>query len=531
MNDFYFYVSTKSGCDPVKTVFLCVPQEYASTKELCKKFAKKSGWIKEIEEDGSLLIVPCSNDWKNENRDLLTEIYNAERNHFHAPSGESIPGRDGIVWTWETLLYLVGYEEGGDFAGDVLVKHPNKFAATALVNGQAIDFSTKELKSDHWLVKNPTDYYKQNKDIPIALWLFDEKNKIQETLEYFKIINSVIEKQTAEIDGIPTEIYTNTTNKAEEIRVSKCIKDNLANVIMNQFFNHVIRWKNSPDGELKYKMGKKDFYKKNKYENHNLLIDGNDYHYAVYLPKEIEVKKIPVVFSIHGRGEPTWIFAEKNGWEELADKTKEFMVVLPDSPQNIWDFKRDSTVISRMIEDLSSKYEIDTERIYLTGFSNGAVFTDQQASTFPYLFAAASPWNGPSIEACRNIHSIGTFVYNPNFEESDYEMPFWIAVGDNDNKAGTYREDELEIVLDANHCSKDTEIILNKDNYYQKEKGYKEGKRFMTRSFSNESGNEMVCLTVMKNMPHGAIVDESLAAWEFMKKFKRVNRDKKVTTI
>ena len=361
--------------------------------------------------------------------------------------------------------------------------------------------------------------------------MFDEKNKIQETLEYFKIINSVIEKQTAEIDGIPTEIYTNTTNKAEEIRVSKCIKDNLANVIMNQFFNHVIRWKNSPDGELKYKMGKKDFYKKNKYENHNLLIDGNDYHYAVYLPKEIEVKKIPVVFSIHGRGEPTWIFAEKNGWEELADKTKEFMVVLPDSPQNIWDFKRDSTVISRMIEDLSSKYEIDTERIYLTGFSNGAVFTDQQASTFPYLFAAASPWNGPSIEACRNIHSIGTFVYNPNFEESDYEMPFWIAVGDNDNKAGTYREDELEIVLDANHCSKDTEIILNKDNYYQKEKGYKEGERFMTRSFSNESGNEMVCLTVMKNMPHGAIVDESLAAWEFMKKFKRVNRDKKVTTI
>jgi predicted peptidase len=531
MENFYYYVSTKSGCDPVKTIFLCVPQEYAYTEELCKKYAEESGWIKQVEEDGSLLIVPCSNDWKNENRDLLVKIYNTKRNSFFAPSGKSIPGRDGIVWTWETLLYLVGYKQGGDYAGDVLVKHPNKFAATALIDGKASDFSFKDSKSDHWLVDNPKDYHLQNKDIPVALWLFNEEDNFQDTLNYFKMTNSVIDMHKTIIDGMETKVYTNSKNNAEEIRVSNCLDDGLASTIMHQFFNHVIRWKNSPDGELKYKMGKNDFYNKDKYKHHNLLIDGNNYHYAVYLPKDIKKEKMPVVFSIHGRGEPTWIFAEKNGWEELADKTNEFIVVFPDSPQNIWNFERDFNVIPKIIDDLNIKYDIDNERIYLSGFSNGAVFTDQVASTYPYLFAAASPWNGPSIEACKNIHNIGSYVFKPEFENGEYEMPFWTVVGDSDNKAGMYREDELEIILKANHCKKENEVILDKDNFYKKENGYKENDRFMTRSFKNEDGVEMVCLTIMKNMPHGAIADESLAAWNFMRKFKRVNKDNKVQLI
>ena len=37
----------------------------------------------------------------------------------------------------------------------------------------------------------------------------------------------------------------------------------------------------------------------------------------------------------------------------------------------------------------------------------------------------------------------------------------------------------------------------------------------------SEKGQAMVCVTVMKNMPHGAIRDEARAAWMFMRQFRR----------
>ncbi len=535
MNDFYYYVSTKAGCDPVKTIFLCVPQKFAFNRELCEKFAEDSGWIKETEEDAALLIVPCSSNWKKENKDLLFNIYQENRNNFYAPSKETIPGRNGIVWTWETLIYLVGYEDGGNFASDVLIKHPNKFAANAIVDGTASSFEVKEKDSDHWLVENPSDYNKKNKEIPVSLWLFDQFNKTDELQQYFSTVNNSTDSCNEVIDGIPTKTYFNDKNNAEVIRVSNAYDEKkIANTIMKTFFNHIIRWKNSPDGQLKYKMGKNDFYQLPKYLHHDLFIDNNKYHYAVYLPKGYTkemVKGFPVVFSIHGRGEPTWIFAEKNGWEELADTTKEFIVVFPDSPQNIWTFERDRNVLAEIIHDIKQEYDIDEERIYITGFSNGAIYVDQQASTYPYLFAAASPWNGPSIKACESIQSIGSYVYNPQFKNGEYEMPFYIIVGDNDKKAEMYREDELEIALSANKCNKESEKVLNGDNYYTNNRDYIEGDRLFTRLFANDKNIQMVGLTVVKNMPHGAISDESLASWEFMKKFKRNKNNQKIELI
>lgn len=516
---FYSRVSTKACCDPVKTVFICAPQADAVDEAHLEQFAQRSGWKDALEEDGALLIMPVCEDWTKASDDLLMEIYQNDRNSFRAPGGKAIPGRNGIVWTWETLICLVGYEKGADYAGQVLIKHPNMFAGTALINGGPHDFSAGGLPSDHWLTARPSaDYSVHNRDIPSAVRFYGTYDGQTEAVSYFQTINQKRKQTAARIELLPVP---------EDA-------DKIACDTLHQFFNHIIRWKNSPDGTLGSLSGKYDFYHGTLYRHHDLTVNGRCYPYAVHLPKgktPEQLQNIPVVLSIHGRGEPAWLFAEKNGWNELADETGEFIVVYPDSPENIWSISRDRDSIPAMIEDLSSRYSINRSRIYLTGFSNGAVFTCQQMTTFPQLFAAASPWNGPSIDACRKMDAalMGSYYFAPDFLSSGYEMPVWLCVGDNDTKAGIDRSEELALYLQADHCDKESETEWNGSNYYTEENGYFDGDRFDTRLYQNSAGVPMVGFTVMKDMPHGAVKEESKAAWAFMKRFNRPNASKKVS--
>lgn len=144
VQDAYIYISTKTCADPVKTIFLCAPGEYAVSVGQAEEFAEKSGWKQQVEDDASVLIVPVVSDWSKADRDLIPKLYQKYKTKCKAPSGVSIPGRDGALWLWEVAIYLVGYQDGADFAGDTLVKHPNYFAASALVDGRAHDFTSAD---------------------------------------------------------------------------------------------------------------------------------------------------------------------------------------------------------------------------------------------------------------------------------------------------------------------------------------------------------------------------------------------------
>ena len=150
-----------------------------------------------------------------------------------------------------------------------------------------------------------------------------------------------------------------------------------------------------------------------------------------------QARGLPLVFSVHGRGEPAWMFAEKNGWDRLADETGAFLLAVPDSPENIWFLERDGGVFARMIDRLHSRYGIDRERVYLTGFSNGGMMTREAGTRYPQLFAALSPWNAPPAETW------------PGFAEGGWQMPCFIYLGDNDPVARGTEEPLLEQMLRA----------------------------------------------------------------------------------
>lgn len=533
---YYSYVSTRSFCDPVKTVFLFPPDERAKTIEDARLFAEESGWIEQVENDVDALVVPIAPDgWAAEPEDLPMTLYQECRDDLISPTPGAIPWRKGAVWTWEVALELVGYGEGATFAGNFQIGHPGFAAASVLVDGAPANFASGDAPSEHWLVRNPVDYDLKNRDIPIAVWLMGSADAT-EALAYLREVDALGEPVACELDGIATTIWRNPANAAQQLRVSPELTGcdpKIAQLGMLNLFEEVVRWKNGPDGTLMPHLSKREFFEAGAYLHHSMCMGGIDYHYAVYLPRGWDkgsVRGLALVFSIHGRGEPTWVFAQKNGWEDLADETREFVVVLPDSPENLWVIDRDREVLPAITRAVLDEYGLDPERVYLSGFSNGALYTCQQVSTFPELYAAASPWNGPDLPTCERMR-IDSYVYHEDFAASGYEMPFWICVGDSDAKAAANRDDELGIVLPANGCDPASEQAWDGENHYTADAGYLDGARMDTRVFSTAGGSVRVGVTTMKNMPHGAIPDEARAAWEFMRRFRRVSGSKTIEEV
>lgn len=537
---FYYVSSLANAYTPAKTIFLCAPDLEARSRAGLERFAKESGWLELAEEDGAVLVMPLAEEgWHKESPLLLADLYGKLRKSFQSKGGELIPGRDGVIWCWETLVYLAGYEEGAVFAGNALAATPNRFAAAALINGTPSDYTAGQYPSDHWLVPDVSaDYVMKNKDIPVCLWLFcKEEDLASEALAYFSASNGIsgmgIPVKYGDISSV---LFKNSIEEACQIRVSvgDFMPDpSLARTIMESCFHTVIRWKNAPDGTLKCCLSKAAFYGESSFYHDQVSLNGNIYEFHTYLPegvRENRAKGLPVVFSVHGRGEPAWIFSTKNGWDRLADETGEFVLVLPDSPQNIWLPERDRDVFSLIIDKLYETYEIDKTRVYLTGFSNGGMITRQMANYKPELFAAVSPWNAPFFDPFDELLAGG------------YELPCFICIGDQDEKVPLWEnlDQLLENMLIANRCDPGIDqfhnplkfipdIVRDGSNYYTKENRYTDGDRFKTCVYNNQDGQMRVCFTIMKNMPHGAVYDESRAAWEFLKQFARPMGSKHVT--
>lgn len=520
------YISSAANIDPVKTLMLFVPDRFASNVGEIETFARQSGWIEQTEMDGAVLVAPVSPEgWDECPGDIVRQVYEERRRTFRPIVGDGLPGRKGTLWAWETLIYLIGYEEGARFVGDYLLGHPGFAAASILVNGAGNNLALLNDSSEHWLVKNPSNYDLRNRDIPVALWLLGDSRVANKMFNALLEVDGATDRSSLMIDEVPIERWTNPDMSSRQLWRTSFIPDDLsaiAKIGMNDLFNHVIRWKNGPDGTLATRLSRQDFYESTRYRHHYVDVAGGRYHYAIYLPvdcSESDAAGLPVVISLHGRGEPAWMFAGKNGWEPLADETGAFVVMLPDSPGNIWNFDRDSVALSTMIADALDSYGLDATRVYLTGFSNGAIMTCQMATSYPRLFAAASPWNSPGAAALA-VGGLGSFLYADDFANSGFDMPFWTFYGDSDDKAPVVREDGFDAILRANGCSTEPTAHWSGE-HYEKTGGYHSGDRLETDVFANSGGQFMAGFTIVRNMPHGAIPDEARACWMFVRRFSR----------
>ena len=128
------------------------------------------------------------------------------------------------------------------------------------------------------------------------------------------------------------------------------------------------------------------------------LIEGMMNCWYEYIPSSYNgSKKLPLVIEIHGGLLDGRRTAAKTGWHFVAEK-EEFIVVYPNSLlfEHWLCDERDILYLERLIYRICEKYAIDTERIYMQGFSNGDVMTQAFAQSKGELLAAAGFISGPS---------------------------------------------------------------------------------------------------------------------------------------
>ena len=118
--------------------------------------------------------------------------------------------------------------------------------------------------------------------------------------------------------------------------------------------------------------------------------------YLLYLPKGYgeKGKKWSLMMFLHGAGErgSNLNKVKVHGPPKIVEAGKDlpFIIVSPQCPKDDWWTERDDEVIY-LLDDIQKRYDVDAERVYLTGLSMGGYGTWTLASTYPERFAAIVP--------------------------------------------------------------------------------------------------------------------------------------------
>ena len=154
-------------------------------------------------------------------------------------------------------------------------------------------------------------------------------------------------------------------------------------------------------------------------------------------PERVERRKAyPLIVSLHGAGErgndnrQQLKFLPQQMVKPPCRETFPCFVLAPQCPRDMhWSspvIQADTPAgeekllldqIHQLILDICSKYPIDQQRIYVTGYSMGGFGTWSMIARYPELFAAAVPICGGG---------------NPETVSRFSKMPIWIAHGDAD---------------------------------------------------------------------------------------------------
>jgi len=125
--------------------------------------------------------------------------------------------------------------------------------------------------------------------------------------------------------------------------------------------------------------------------NLKITHNGKDYPYALFLPESSRPdEKIPLVVVLHGLGGsgantlPAWV-------ERLGKKVA---VLCPTYPMGAWWARPAEEMVLNLIDETREKYNIDSDRVFLAGLSNGAIGAYMIGMFYPDRFAGLIPIAG-----------------------------------------------------------------------------------------------------------------------------------------
>ncbi len=164
----------------------------------------------------------------------------------------------------------------------------------------------------------------------------------------------------------------------------------------------------------------------------NLTVDGKNRSMLVYAPSGIE-KNRPLIIQMHGMNQDAPYQKNAAKWESIAD-TARFVVVFPNGENKAWDISgnKDLNFIKAIINEMYSKYGIDKNRVYVSGFSMGGMMSYHVANKMGDQIAAIAPVSGGGgvnspKRAMPIMHTHGTTDDVVNYNSTVNTLKSWVS--------------------------------------------------------------------------------------------------------
>ncbi len=131
----------------------------------------------------------------------------------------------------------------------------------------------------------------------------------------------------------------------------------------------------------------------------HLDFDGQDRWYLQHVPPAHDgTNPMPVVIDLHGYSEGATLHTQVSGLGAYGD-THGFITISPQgqgTPAH-WNANMgtdDVALVGKILDDVEAGLCVDTDRVYVTGYSNGAFLTSVLACTYSDRIAAVAPVAG-----------------------------------------------------------------------------------------------------------------------------------------
>ena len=285
-----------------------------------------------------------------------------------------------------------------------------------------------------------------------AVWMFTDNPVASlsaaesQQAEYWKkeTMNNVAAAPTTTSESsFTTASYKNAANSLQEVRISTfktpaLSGKALSEKIWNEMFSKVLRFLDDTriNGSLHpwesiAQMGLKEESKEFS------ATAGGKQRWLTYLPSNYAAlttggKKLPLVFSLHGRkGSARWQ-AMMTQWHKVAE-AKGFIMIYPQGPAATWDcsLSKDPAAINpdvhyflELLAELKKRYAVDPTRVFLNGTSMGSYFANVIGVQFPQIFAAIAPCYSGHLSKDQYTN----YAQYPTMR-TDTPMPIWQCHG------------------------------------------------------------------------------------------------------
>jgi len=170
--------------------------------------------------------------------------------------------------------------------------------------------------------------------------------------------------------------------------------------------------------------------------------------YLLFLPDDYESKAAhwPLILFLHGigeRGADPWK-VKVHGPPKVAENMTNFpfIVVSPQCPNGQW---WSNEILTALLDDVITRYKIDTNRVYLTGLSMGGFGAWSLALEYPERFAAVAPICGGGNPYYPN-------AYTGARKAALKALPFWAFHGDKDPAVALSESERMVSALKKFGC-------------------------------------------------------------------------------